>query len=324
LAILITGVAGLTGSYLAEKCIENGETVIGIDNLFRGTKQNLESILSHERFTFIEDDILNIHRYTEQFSNKIHEIYHLAAVVPTKYFYEEPVMTFENNCLATKIMIEWGIKIGATKFVNASSSEVYGHPQEIPTKETTPTYYDAVEITPRWSYAQGKILTEHIGNYYKDKIAICHLRYANVYGPRDIDENHVIPYILNKLIKNEEIHLNKKADTIKRTFLYMTDCANATYLAMKYMKSGISYNIGSSEEVTIHELFKTCLQVMQDLGVASDEGNIIYDIERVGDPTRRVLDITRAKQELGISIDTSLYDGIRRTGEWMLAMQNNK
>jgi nucleoside-diphosphate-sugar epimerase len=233
-------------------------------------------------------------------------------------------MTFENNCLATKIMIEWGIKIGATKFVNASSSEVYGHPQEIPTKETTPTYYDAVEITPRWSYAQGKILTEHIGNYYKDKIAICHLRYANVYGPRDIDENHVIPYILNKLIKNEEIHLNKKADTIKRTFLYMTDCANATYLAMKYMKSGISYNIGSSEEVTIHELFKTCLQVMQDLGVASDEGNIIYDIERVGDPTRRVLDITRAKQELGISIDTSLYDGIRRTGEWMLAMQNNK
>ncbi|MCB4790675.1 MAG: GDP-mannose 4,6-dehydratase [Elusimicrobia bacterium] len=305
---LITGVAGLTGSYLVEKCLENGEEVIGIDNFFRGNMNNLKNVSDNKKFRFIEGDILNIYEMDMPFVDKI---YHLAAIVPTKYFYEAPVDTYMVNCHGTKVMIDWAVEHGVKKFVNASSSEIYGHPQEIPTKETTPSHYDAVEVTTRWSYAEGKILTEHIGNYHKDKITICHLRYANVYGPRDIDEHHIVPYIINKILKNEKIIINKNADKIKRTFLYMSDCADATYMAMERSPSGVSYNIGSEEEVTIQELLDMIISI---LGMKTE---IEYSLVRKGDPQRRLLDTSKARKMIGWFPKVSLKQGIEKTIEWV-------
>lgn len=310
---LITGAAGLTGSYLAEKCLAAGEQVIGIDNFFRGTMDNLAEIKDNKNFEFINGDILDIEKMNLKDVNKI---YHLAAIVPTKYFYEAPVDTYMVNCHGTKVMIDWALKNGVEKFVNASSSEIYGHPQSIPTTELTPTHYDAVETTTRWSYAQGKILTEHIGNFYKDKINICHLRYANVYGPRDIDDNHVIPYLINRVLRSEKIIINKDADKIKRTFLYMTDCADATYLAMEKSPSGESYNIGSDQEVTIQQLLNIIFEI------TGKTTEVEYSLSRVGDPQRRLLDISKAKGMLGVDIKVSLEEGIGQTVHWMKKQYN--
>ncbi|BDR67481.1 UDP-glucose 4-epimerase [Clostridium tetani] len=310
---LITGVAGLTGSYLVEKCLAEGEQVIGIDNLFRGTMSNLEGVMNDKNFQFIKGDVLDISKMELK---DIDRIYHLAAIVPTKYFYEAPVDTYMINCHGTKVMIDWALKNNVKKFVNASSSEIYGHPQRIPTDELTPTLYDAVEITPRWSYAQGKILTEHIGNYYKDKIDICHLRYANVYGPRDIDDNHVIPYLINRVLRGEKIIINKDADKIKRTFLYMSDCSDATYLAMQNSPSGESYNIGSNQEVTIQQLLDMIFKI------TGKTIEVEYSLHREGDPQRRLLDTTKAKKMLGMEIKVSLEEGIRKTSEWIKKYYN--
>jgi len=97
----------------------------------------------------------------------------------------------------------------------------------------------------------------------------------------------------------------------------MSDCAEATRLAMLKMKSGTSYNIGGPEEVSMTCLFNKAKKVMEELGVTYKE-EPIYDIERTGDPERRVLDIGRAKEQLGYSPKISLDEGLKRTAEWIL------
>jgi nucleoside-diphosphate-sugar epimerase len=305
---LITGVAGLTGSYLAETCLAAGETVIGIDNFFRGTRENLASVSDHPRFRFIQGDIRDI----EQIDPRgIDRVYHLAAIVPTRYFYEAPVDTYLVNCHGTKQMIDWSLRRGVRRFVNASSSEIYGHPQEIPTTELTRSCFDAAETTPRWSYALGKLMTEHLGNFHRAQIGICHLRYANVYGPRDLDDNHVIPYVLRRVLTGEPLVLSKNAGTVKRSFLYMTDCAEITALAMERSPSGESYNVGSPEEVTIDELVEMVFRLV------GRRVPVQRSLDRPGDPQRRLLDTSKARRMLGAAPRVSLEEGLRETLAWM-------
>ncbi|MFR1833160.1 MAG: NAD-dependent epimerase/dehydratase family protein [Lachnospiraceae bacterium] len=316
--VLITGVAGLTGSYLVRQCLEQGDTVVGVDDFFRGTRENIEDIMEHERFTFYECDFRD---YIKQESDTAFDgIYHLAAIVPTRYFYEEPCLTYEVNCQGAYEIFLWALKHKIPRFINASSSEIYGHAEDFPTKETTKSVYDSVEDSTRWSYAHGKIMTEYLFNHHKDEIKVCHLRYANVYGPYDIDDNHVIPYILNCIVQDKPCHLNVNAGTIARSFLYMGDGAAATRLAMLHMESGLSYNVGNPEEVTILELYEIAVEAAKELGI-SYRHTPIFDISRAGDPTRRVLDISRAGEHLGYAPKVMLQEGIRRTLEWIIKQQ---
>ena len=285
MATLITGAAGLTGSYFAEKCLAEGEDIIGVDNFFRGTRGNLERALRHPRFRFIEGDVRQIGNLG---ISGVDRVFHLAAIVPTRYFYEAPVDTYMVNCHGMKTVLDWALEQGVRTFVNASSSEVYGHPAETPTTELTRSTFDAVETTTRWSYALGKLQTEHIGNFYRDRIDICHLRYANVYGPRDVDDHHVIPYLIGRVLRGESIVVNRRAREIARSFLFMTDCAQATWRAQR-SPSGESYNIGSAEEVTLQELVDLVFRL------TGRTVPIEYTLERTGDPMRRLLDTSKAR-----------------------------
>ena len=163
-------------------------------------------------------------------------------------------------------------------------------------------------------------MTEYLFNHHKDEIKVCHIRYANVYGPYDIDDNHVIPYILNCIVQDKPCHLNVNAGTITRSFLYMGDGAAATRLAMLHMESGLSYNVGNPEEVTILELYETAVEAANELGI-SYHHTPIFDISRAGDPVRRVLDISRAGEHLGYAPKVMLREGIRRTMEWIIKRQ---
>ena len=314
--VLITGVAGLTGAHLVRECLRVGDTVVGVDNLFRGKIENIADILNDKSFTFHEcdfKDYINDPSSDDNFEG----VYHLAAIVPTKYFYEEPELTYEVNCRGTHEIFKWALKHKIPRFINASSSEIYGHAQEFPTKENSPSIYDAVEDTVRWSYAHGKILTEYLLNHYSGEIMVCHLRYANVYGPYDIDDHHVIPYMLNCLAGDLTARLNKRSKVIKRSFLYMSDCAAATRLAMNNMKTGTAYNIGNPEETDIMTLWRICAKAMEGLGIAYKREPIL-DIHRDGDPVRRVLDISKAKEQLGYKPVVTLEEGIKRTAEWIM------
>jgi nucleoside-diphosphate-sugar epimerase len=313
--VLITGVAGLTGAHLVRQCLSHGDTVVGVDNFFRGARENIAELLSCDRFTFFEQDFRDYIKSTRDAD--FDGIYHLAAIVPTKYFYEEPCLTYEVNCQGTYELFQWALSRRIPRFVNASSSEIYGHASDYPTRETTASLYDSVDTTTRWSYAHGKIMTEYLLNHHGREIAVCHLRYANVYGPYDVDDHHVIPYILNRIAKDETCRLNIRAGEIMRSFLYMSDCAEGTRLAMLNMQSGTSYNIGNPEETSILSLFHTAARVMNELGCNYNR-KPVFDIQRAGDPARRVLDISRAREQLGYMPKISLEEGLKRTAEWIL------
>lgn len=333
--ILVTGACGTTGTSLVKYIAkhEPETNLILVDNFYKeGSRANANHLKSaipdySNRVKLYIEDISNPHFLKTILYNdilyklskkgeKIDEIYNLAAVVETPRFYDSAYLTYDVNLVSAVNLYKWACENCVDKFVNCSSSEIYGHAQEFPTKETCPSHYDSVETSTRYSYAHGKILTEYVMNNiadnYKYPTKVCHLRYANVYGSTDLHEVHVIPYIVDSIISKEELHVNKNYENILRSFLHNDDSTRATYLAMQNMTHKQAYNIGSSEEITIANLVKLCSNIINDLGVRTKykEINVIGDIERPGDPLRRVLDTTRAKEELGFECEIPLVEGI--------------
>lgn len=305
--ILITGCCGLIGSYLTEMCVNAGHEVVGIDNLSRGSLTNIKNILGSKNFEFQSIDIRKIEYLTikkPKFSPDV--VIHLAAVVPTKFFYEGEIETFLNNVWGTYCMLNWANYSSVKKFINGSSSEIYGHPIEIPTKEETVSVFDNPLETSRWSYAQGKLLTEHLGNRFstfKKDFSVTHLRYANIYGPKDLEDNHVIPYIINRVLRNEKLVMSEYATQTRRTFIHARDCAEATLLSMNVNNETL--NIGSQEEVTVSELVEMIFELV------GKRVEIEYSLERKGDPERRYLDISKEKKLLNWEPKISLREGLK-------------
>lgn len=325
---LITGVAGTTGSQILRELLEDMKSfedigigksrriILGCDNFFRGTPDNINEFTDNPNFNpnfqFIKCDfteVLDIIRNTDLI---VDTVYHMAAVVPTKYFYTAPELTFQENCCKTIEFFKQCLAVPSIKqFVVGSTSEVYGHiPYEyLPAKETTGSRFDSVENSTRWSYAEGKLLTEHILNKYSDQIKVCHLRFANTYGIGDLDNNHVIPYLINCVVNQEDIEVNSQPDQYFRTFLNNKDSARACIEVMRNGKSGTAYNVGSEEEISIKQLLDLVLEVAESKGISYD-GTVSYSIKRPGDPKRRVLDCTRLYRTTGFKPQVSLRDGI--------------
>ena len=110
--ILITGCAGSTGHGITGKLLADGHIVTGIDNFFNSKEENLEEVISHENFTFMQGSILDKVFLERLQKISFDQVFHLAAVVETKYFYTEPVLTYETNCHGTKLMMDFAKKNG--------------------------------------------------------------------------------------------------------------------------------------------------------------------------------------------------------------------
>lgn len=334
---LITGVAGTTGSRILDYLVSNNKEivsgdriVVGFDNMFRGTEENISKHLGKPYFIFIKDDFRSIYDRRRAFpsnsrlldrlrlspigkdtSTYIDEIYHMAAVVPTRYFYERPDLTYEINCQGTIDLFNWARSAGIKRFIVGSSSEIYGHIDDFPADEHTPSKFDSVDDTVRWSYAQGKLLTEHYLNHFAcDMERVCHLRFANTYGVEDLDDNHIIPYLINKIVCNEDIHINKNCDQFYRTFLHNKDAARACVELMEKGRNGYAYNIGSHEEVRVSTLYVLIRDIVENMTGKPYTGKVYYDVDRKGDPKRRILDISRLKEDTGFVPEVPLADGI--------------
>lgn len=319
---IITGVAGTTGSQILRELLDgtnhledndSRRIILGCDNFFRGTPDNIKEFIDYPCFRFIKCDFTEVLDRIRHADLVIDEVYHMAAVVPTKYFYTAPELTFQENCYKTIEFFKQCLEVPSIKkFVVGSTSEVYGHiPYEyLPAKETTTgSRFDSVENSTRWSYAEGKLLTEHILNKYSDQIKVCHLRFANTYGTGDLDNNHVIPYLINCVVNQEDIKVNSEPGQYFRTFLNNKDSARACIEVMRSGITGTAYNVGSEEEVSIKQLLDLVLEVAESKGISYD-GTVSYSIKRPGDPKRRVLDCTRLYRTTGFKPQISLRDGI--------------
>jgi len=301
---LVTGCAGLIGSSIVERCLDRGWNVVGIDNLSRGTMENMKEFKDNDNFNFFHFHLGLIDVIPGVGQMSFDAVFHMGALVQTKNFYENVEETFKVNVLEAYDLMNWSKKHCTGKFINGSSSEIYGHPQIFPTGEYNDVHFDGRYKTNRWSYALGKLLMEYI---YPTAI---HMRFGNVYGERDTEEEHVIPKFIKRILRGDELEIDLNEKTT-RSFVYAEDCADACIMAYDKGVSGESYNIGGYEEITMFALAKKIGKF------ANKEVVIGKPFVRDGNPIRRNLDTSKALEHFGWRQKIYLDEGLKRMIEYI-------
>jgi nucleoside-diphosphate-sugar epimerase len=324
---LVTGGAGFIGSHLCEILVENGYEVSIVDNLFRGNYENIKHLIN-DRNRFYKVDMSLFEEIDGITGILVKEkpelIFHYAAINGTQYFYDMPGKVMEVNSLACYYFMK---AVRAAKRINpswhpkiiySSSSEVYGEPLTLPTKENDTTYVNVNHV--RDSYAASKLM----GEFYikltagELKIEWIILRVFNVYGPRMIGTKYgqVIPEFIKRLYEGEYPLKIYGDGSHKRSFIYISDHVKYAFaLAVSGFANDI-FNIGNTREISIIDLGSIIMQKM------NKEPKFIYSTEREGDHKRRCPDISKLKNAIQLNDFVTLEEGIDKTLEYMRLFQN--
>ncbi len=301
---LVTGGAGFLGSHLCERLLNDGYSVICVDNYYSSTKDNIAHLLDNPRFEVIRHDV-TFPLYVE-----VDEIYHLACPASPIHYQRDPVQTTKTAVHGSINMLGLAKRTGA-KILLTSTSEVYGDPLVHPQTED---YWGNVNpIGPRACYDEGKRAAETLFfDYHRQhNLHIKVVRLFNTYGPRmHPHDGRVVSNFVVSALTGKPITIYGEGQQT-RSFCYVDDLIDGL-IAM--MNSGDDVtgpiNLGNPGEFTIAEL---AAEVIKQTGV--DPG-IEYLPLPPDDPTRRQPDITRAKQTLGWEPTIELKAGLAKTIEY--------
>lgn len=257
--ILVTGAAGFIGSHIIEGLLNDVENiVIGIDNFYNGTKENLkflESIDENSQFKFIEADIRdydNINNIIKE--NNINQVYHMAAIVSVQESIQNPLLSHEVNVKGTLNVLEASRNNNIKRVVFSSSAAVYGDEPAQPKNELSLTK----PISP---YGYEKLIGEQYMKLYNDlyNLETVVLRYFNAYGERQSDTSDykgVISIFENKFKKNEIPNIYGNGEQY-RDFIYVKDIVRANMKAMNNPDiSGEVFCIGTGVKTSINDIFE--------------------------------------------------------------------
>ena len=325
-SFLITGVAGFLGSNLLKKSLDEGHTVIGIDNLSMGKIENIEPHLSNPNFSFLQKDILEESTFSD-LSPEIDTIIHLAAFKIPRY--GKTIDTLQINAKGGENVLEFA-KERKIKCVLASTSDVYGMSPDLPFKEDGNCTVGTSQV-PRWAYAVSKLYDEHLSLAYMEAydFPVVNLRFFGSYGPNQHLSWWGGPQsvFIEKIFKDEVIPIHGTG-LQTRTFTYVDDTVNGIYLAaIKEEANGEIFNIGAAKgEITILDLAKLLKRLSGTPGELKYE-LIPYDQISKGrkyqDVMRRVPDTTKAEKMLGFKAVVDIEIGMKKTIEWQLQFIKN-
>ena len=308
--VLITGVAGFLGSWIADTLYTLGAEITGIDNLSTGSLKNIEHLLNLPYFKLLKKDLTNY----EWDGTKYDIILNLAARPSPDDYIKHPVETLLISSRGTYSVLEITRKCDAT-LLYTSTSEVYGEPRVIPTPESYWGYVNP--IGPRSCYNEGKRFAEALCMAYLRQygVDVRISRIFNTYGPR-LDSS--MPSYGRVVVKFILAALNDKPMTIygdglqTRSFCYASDCIEAQLLlALSPKVKGEVVNVGSDYEITILGLAKLIKKL------TGSKSKIVFKPPRPDDPKRRRPDIRKAKELLDWSPRTMLEDGLIKTINWI-------
>ena len=302
--IVVTGGAGFIGSHLCARLLEDGHSVLCIDNLLTGSEQNIESLHNNSRFTFFQHDV------TQPFNFEAEAIYHLASPASPVGYMEHPIETILANSQGTYQMLEQARKQKAL-FLFSSTSEAYGDPLVHPQHED---YWGNVNsVGPRACYDESKRLGETLTmEYYRQfQVNARMVRIFNTYGPNSqADDGRMIPNFITQALQNKPLTIYGDG-SITRSICYVSDLIEGLILALfKPFTAGEIFNLGNTEEHTVLEFAQTIIRLCQSTSP------IIFEPGRIDDPERRRPDITKAQQALGWQHNVSMVDGLTRTIAW--------
>lgn len=300
--ILIAGGAGFIGINLCKRFLNEGNRIICVDNFYMSNKRNLE-IFSSENFKLIEHDIITPFDIDED----IDEIYNLASPTSPFTYQSNPLQTIKTNVHGVFNLLDLAVKYDA-KFLQSSTSEVYGEPLEHPQKES---YWGNVNPNGiRSCYDESKRCAESIClNYHREyginlKIA----RIFNTYGPyMDILDGRVVTNFIIQALKGEDITIYGEG-LQTRSFCYIDDLLDGL---IKLMDTGNEFtgpvNLGNTIEFTISDLANKILEKIDS------NSKIIYLPQAQDDPTQRKPDISLAKEKLSWQPKVMLDEGLDNT-----------
>jgi UDP-glucose 4-epimerase len=309
LRVLITGGAGFIGSHLADAYLERGDEVTVIDDLSTGTIENISHLKNNPRFHYTIDSVHN-QPVTAELVDQCDVVFHLAAAVGVKLIVESPVRTIETNVRGTEVVLALANK-KQKRVLIASTSEVYGLSADVPFREDGNLVMGAT-TKGRWSYACSKAIDEFLALAYwrEKKLPTTVVRLFNTVGPRQTGRyGMVIPTFVKQALAGRPLTVYGNGKQT-RCFGYVGDVVGALIKLMDTTDSvGQVFNIGSSEEISIHDLAKRVKELTNSnseiIFVPYDEA---YE-EGFEDMPRRVPDTSKINKLVGFEPKMKL-DGI--------------
>ena len=306
--ILVTGGAGFLGSHLIDRLLADGHEVLCADNLFTGTKRNVEHLIGNPLFEFVRHDV-TFPLYVEA-----DEIYNLACPASPIHYQHDPVQTTKTSVHGAINMLGLAKRLRC-RILQASTSEVYGDPEVHPQREE---YWGKVNpIGPRACYDEGKRCAEtlffdyHRQNGLEIKVA----RIFNTYGPRmHPADGRVVSNFIVQALKNEPITIYGDGKQT-RSFCYVDDLIDGLVRLMA-SEPGFTgpVNIGNPHEFTIRELAEKVI------AATGSTGGLITQPLPTDDPRQRQPDITLARERLGWEPKVMLDQGLQATIDYFRPM----
>lgn len=311
--ILVAGGAGFIGSHLSKSLLNEGHSVICVDNFASSLKSNISELLKNPNFSFIEHDVITPLTITEP----IERLYHLAS--PASPNHHSPISyhalaleTMLVNTQGTLNLLRLALKNNA-RFLFASTSEVYGDPLVNPQPET---YQGNVSTTgPRSVYDEAKRFGETLVSYFvRDKSLDGRIaRIFNTYGPQmhPKDMRMVESFIMSAL-KNEPINVFGDGSQT-RSLCYVSDTVKGLMNLMEHKDGkGSVVNVGSEEERSVNEFAEIIIKLCNSSSKISYTEKLPLD-----DPKKRRADISLAKKMLRWSPTVSLESGLLSTIDYV-------
>ena len=298
--ILVTGGAGFIGSHLCERLVNEGNSVICLDNFYSGSKENIWHLIGHPGFELVRHDV------TEPYRVEVDEIYNLACPASPVYYQYDPIQTTKTSVFGTFHMLGLAKRTKA-KILQASTSEVYGDPAEHPQRED---YWGNVNpIGIRSCYDEGKRCAESLCfDYHRiHGVNVKVIRIFNTYGPRmAVNDGRVVSNFVVQALKGEDITIYGDGSQT-RSFQYVSDLIDGM---IKMMASPQGFtgpvNLGNPGEFTMLELAE---KVLAKVGGKS---KIVFKPLPQDDPKMRRPDISFAKKGLGWEPKVTLDEGLDR------------
>jgi UDP-glucuronate decarboxylase len=303
--ILVTGGAGFLGSHLCERLLGSGHEVLCVDNYFTGTKGNLQGLLGHPRFEAMRHDV-TFPLYVE-----VDEIYNLACPASPVHYQHDPVQTTKTSVHGAINMLGLAKRVRAT-ILQASTSEVYGDPEEHPQTEA---YWGRVNpIGARSCYDESKRCAETLFfDYWRQhRLRIKVVRIFNTYGPRmHPNDGRVVSNFIVQALRDEDITIYGDGSQT-RSFCYVDDLIEGM-LRMMATEDRVTgpVNLGNPSEITMRELATTIVRLTRS------GSRLVSRPLPADDPRQRQPDITRARTELaGWQPTVGLEAGLTKTIEY--------
>ncbi len=311
---LITGAAGFIGARTSSILIEQGHTVVGVDNMndaydVRIKEFRLKNLQKLSDFEFVRDDISDreiLNRQSPITNRPFDAVINLAARAGVRYSVSDPWVFLNSNVIGTLNMLELCRQTGCRKFLLASTSSIYGANPPYPTPET------ASSSEPLQPYAASKKGAEVLAHSYRylHNIDVSIVRYFTVFGPAGRPDLAIFRFV-QRITEGQPIRVNGDGEQ-SRGFTYIDDIARGSIAALKPLGYEI-INLGGHETITINNLIKLTEEIVGKQAIVE------YGPPDLADMRSNWADVSKARAMLGWEPRVGLREGITRLFEWYRA-----